>query len=104
MAEDVDRWPGGPDDLPARFRCPTPDGRKRVRSADAVERRFREVRRRTGPAGTFRDRTPMERVPFAILPHQNENDRTAAPFPTAHNIFSTAICIRRRACYGSFRQ
>ena len=81
MAGDVDRRPGRPDGLPARFRYPTPNGRRRVRTANAVERRFREVRRRIGPVGTFRDRSSMERVPFAILPHQNENDRTAAPFP-----------------------
>ena len=30
--------------------------------------------------GTFQDRTSMERVLFAILPYQNKNDRTAAPF------------------------
>ena len=93
----------GPD-LPARFRYPPPDGRRRVRTANVVERRFREVRRRTGPVGTFRNRPSMERVPLAILPHQNEYERTAAPFPVAHNIFLMAICIRRRVCYCSVRQ
>ena len=73
------------DDLPARFRYPTPDGRRRVRTANAIERRFREVRRRTRPVGTFRDRTSMERVPFAILPYRNITDRTAAPFTVKHN-------------------
>ena len=34
-----------PDDLPARFRYPTPDERKPVRTTNAIERRFRE-----GPA------------------------------------------------------
>ena len=73
------------DDLLTCFRYPTPDGRRRVRTANAIERRFREVRRRTRPMGTFRDRTPMERVPFAILPYRNITDRTAAPFTVKHN-------------------
>ena len=73
-----------PDDLPARFRYPTPDGRKRVRTANDAERRFRETRRRTRPMGTFRDRVSMERVPFAILPDQNKNDRTAATPSPCH--------------------
>ena len=69
----------GPDDLPARFRYPTPDGRRQVRTTNAIERRFREVRRRIRPMGTFRDRTSMERVLFAIFSYRNRNDRTAAP-------------------------
>ena len=73
-----------PDGLLARFRYPTPDGRRRVRTTNTIERRFREVRRRTRPMGTFRDRTSVERIPFAILPHQNKNDRTAAPFTATH--------------------
>ena len=56
------------EDLPTRFRYPTPDGRRQVRTANAIGRRFRGVLRRTRPMGAFRDRTPMERVPFAILP------------------------------------
>ena len=73
-----------PDDLPDRFRYPVPDGRGQVRTTDAVERRLREVRRRTRPMATFRDRTPMERVPFAILPYRNKKDRTAVPFAVTH--------------------
>ena len=72
------------DDLPARFRYPTPDERKLVRTTNAIERRFREVRRRTRPMGTFQDRTSMERVLFAIFSYQNKNDRTAAPFAVTH--------------------
>ena len=72
------------DDLLTCFRYPTPDERKRVRTTNAIERRFREVRRRTRPMGTFRDRTSMERVLFAIFPYRNRNDRTAAPFTVTH--------------------
>ena len=53
------------DALPTRFRYPTPDERKQVRTANAIERRFREARQRI---------RPMERVLFAILPHQNKNE------------------------------
>ena len=73
------------DDLLARFRYPTPDERKPVRTTNAIERRFREVQRRTRPMGTFRDRTSMERVLFAIFSYRNKNDRTAAPFTLTHN-------------------
>ena len=73
-----------PDDLPARFRYPEPDGRTQVRTTDAVERRLGKVRRRTRPMGTFRNRTSMERVPFAILPYRNKRDRTATPFTVTH--------------------
>ena len=40
------------DDLPARFRYPVPDERRQVRTTNAIERRLREVRRRTRPMGT----------------------------------------------------
>lgn len=33
---------------------------------------------------TFRGRTPMERVLFAILPHRDKDDRTATPFTMTH--------------------
>ena len=38
-------------------RYPTLAARKQVRTTNAIERRFREVRRRTRPIGTFQDRT-----------------------------------------------
>jgi transposase-like protein len=36
---------------------------------NAIERRFREVRRRTRPMGVFSDRTSMDR----IFNHENQN-------------------------------
>ena len=72
------------EDLLTCFRYPTPDERRQVRTTNAIERRFREVRRRTRPMGTFQDRTSMERVLFAIFSYQNKNDRTAAPFAVTH--------------------
>src|SRR5262249_34464119 len=46
--------------------------RKAVRTTNAIERRFREVRRRTRPMGVFSDRTSMERILFAVFNHQNQ--------------------------------
>ena len=47
--------------------------RKRVRTTDAIERRFREVRRRTRPMGGFSERTSMDRILFAVFNHENRN-------------------------------
>ena len=46
---------------------------------NAIERRFREVRRRTRPMGTFQDRTSMERIRFAVFMHENRNQGLATP-------------------------
>ena len=51
-----------------------------LRTTNAIERRFREVRRRTRPMGTFSDRTSMERILYAIFTHENLKQRTATPF------------------------
>ena len=52
--------------------------RKKLRTTNAVERRFREVRRRTRPMGVFSDRTSMDCVPFAVFHHQNRNQRVSS--------------------------
>ena len=51
-----------------------------LRTTNAIERRFREVRRRSHPMGTFSDRTSMERILYAIFTHENLKQRTATPF------------------------
>ena len=53
--------------------------RKRVRTTNAIERRFREVRRRTRPMGVFSDRTSMDRILFAVFNHENQNQRISTP-------------------------
>jgi transposase-like protein len=68
------------DDLLTCFRYPTLAERKAVRTTNAIERRFREVRRRTRPMGTFQDRTSMERILFATFIHENRNQGLATPF------------------------
>jgi putative transposase len=68
------------DDLLTCFRYPSLEQRKAVRTTNAIERRFREVRRRTRPMGTFQDKTSMERILFAVFMHENRNQGLATPF------------------------
>ena len=73
------------DDLLTCFRYKTLDQRKRVRTTNAIERRFREVRRRTRPMGTFQDRTSMDRILFAVFTHENQNQGAPTLFSLTHN-------------------
>jgi transposase-like protein len=68
------------DDLLTCFRYPTREQRKAVRTTNAIERRFREVRRRTRPMGTFQDRTSMDRILFAVFLNENRNQGLSTPF------------------------
>lgn len=58
------------DSMLAFFRF-EPSWRSQVRTTNAIERRFVEVRRRTRPMGVFSDRTSVERILFAVLMHEN---------------------------------
>ncbi len=73
------------DDLLTCFRYKTLDQRKRVRTTNAIERRFREVRRRTRPMGTFQDRTSMDRILFAVFTHENQSQGVPTLFSLTHN-------------------
>ena len=66
------------DDLLTCWRRKSRAERKRVRTPNAIERRFRDVRRRTRPMGIFSDRTSMDRILFAVFNHQNQI-RASAP-------------------------
>jgi putative transposase len=72
-------------DLLTCFRYPSLEQRKAVRTTNAIERRFREVRRRTRPMGTFQDKTSMDRILFAVFTHENRNQGLATPFALTHN-------------------
>ena len=86
----ADRWQ---DDYPKAVRCLRHDldelltcwrykslaQRKKVRTTNAIERRFREVRRRTRPMGVFSDRTSMDRILFAVFNHENRNQGISTP-------------------------
>ena len=69
------------DELLACFRYKTLAERRAVRTTNAIERRFREVRRRTRPMGVFSDRTSIDRILFAVFSHENRNQGVSAPFP-----------------------
>ena len=67
------------DELLACFRYQTLAERKAVRTTNAIERRFVEVRRRTRPMGVFSDRTSMDRILFAVFTHENHNQGVSTP-------------------------
>lgn len=73
------------DELLTCFRYKTEDQRRKVRTTNAIERRFREVRRRTRPMGTFQDRTSMDRILFAVFTHENKSQGVSTPFLLTHN-------------------
>jgi transposase-like protein len=73
------------DELLTCFRYQTLEERKTVRTTNAIERRFREIRRRTRPMGTFQDRTSMDRILFAVFTHENKMQGISAPFLLTHN-------------------
>ena len=68
------------DELLTCFRYKTLEERKAVRTTNAIERRFREVRRRTRPMGVFQDRTSMDRILFAVFNHENTTQGVPALF------------------------
>jgi len=51
-----------------------------LRTTNAIERRFREIRRRTRPMGTFSDRTSMDRIMFSVFTYENLKEGTSTPF------------------------
>ncbi len=73
------------DELLTCFRYKSEDQRRRVRTTNAIERRFREVRRRTRPMGTFQDKTSMDRILFAVFSHENKSQGVSTPFPLTQN-------------------
>ena len=73
------------DELLTCFRYKTDDQRRAVRTTNAIERRFREVRRRTRPMGTFQDRTSMDRILFAVFTHENKSQGVSTTFLLTHN-------------------
>jgi len=68
------------DELLTCFRYKSEDRRRKVRTTNAIERRFREVRRRTRPMGTFQDKTSMDRILFAVFTHENKSQGVSTPF------------------------
>jgi transposase-like protein len=73
------------DELLTCFRYKCRDQRKAVRTTNAIERRFREVRRRTRPMGTFQDITSMDRILFAVFTHENKSQGVSTLFLLTQN-------------------
>jgi transposase-like protein len=60
------------EDLCSFFAIPDSSLWRHIRTTNAIERRFVEVRRRTRPMGVFSDRTSMERILYAIFTRVSE--------------------------------
>ena len=73
------------EELLAFFYFRDPVWRRMARTTNAIERRFREVRRRTRPMGVFSDRTSIERILFAVFSHENQKQGAATPFLLTQN-------------------
>ena len=73
------------DELLSFFELGDPEWFKTARTTNAIERRFREVRRRTRPMGVFSDKTSVERILYAVFSHLNQEEGTSAPFPLTQN-------------------
>lgn len=58
---------------------------KAIRTTNAIERRFREVRRRTRPMGVFSDRTSIERILYAVFTNENNQQGVSTPFLVTQN-------------------
>ena len=73
------------DELFTCFRYKSPMERNRVRTTNAIERRFLEARRRTRPMGTFQDTTSTERSLFAVSANENESQGVSSLFLLTQN-------------------
>jgi transposase-like protein len=73
------------DELLAYYVFDDPDWRKAARTTNAIERRFREVRRRTRPMGVMADRTSIERILYAVFANENRTQGVPSIFPLTQN-------------------
>ncbi len=62
------------------FRFRDPAFRKSIRTTNLIERRFKEVRRRTRPMGVFSDRTSMDRILYAVFMYENKAEEVYPVF------------------------
>lgn len=73
------------DELLECYRFRSLKWRKAVRTTNAIERRFREVKRRTRPMGVFSDRTSMSRILFAVFSRENQSQGVTPLFLLTQN-------------------
>ena len=72
------------DDLFTCFQFTDLAFRKSIRTTNLVERRFKEVRRRTRPMGVFSDRTSMDRILYAVFMYENTAEEVYPVFLLTH--------------------
>jgi len=72
------------DDLLTCFQFKDPAFRKSIRTTNLIERRFKEVRRRTRPMGVFSDRTSMDRILYAVFMYENKAEEVYPVFLLTH--------------------
>lgn len=73
------------EDLLQFLRFPDEPWRTASRTTNAIERRFREVRRRTRPMGVMADRCSVERILYAVFNYENLNQGTGTLFALTQN-------------------
>jgi putative transposase len=72
------------DDLFTCFLFTDPVFRKAIRTTNHIERRFKEVRRRTRPMGTFSNKTSIERILYAVFMYENKTEDVSPLFGLTH--------------------
>ncbi len=73
------------EDLLTCFQFNDPVFRKSIRTTNLIERRFKEVRRRTRPMGVFSDRTSMDRILYAVFMYENKAEEVYPVFLLTQN-------------------
>jgi putative transposase len=68
------------DDLFTCFQFRDPVFRKSIRTTNHIERRFKEVRRRTRPMGVFSNRTSVDRILYAVFMYENKTEEVYPVF------------------------
>ena len=72
------------EDLLTCFQFTDPAFRKAIRTTNHIERRFKEVRRRTRPMGVFSNKTSVERILYAVFMYENKTEEVYPIFEVTH--------------------
>jgi transposase-like protein len=66
------------------FQFTDPAFRKAIRTTNHIERRFKEVRRRTRPMGVFSNKTSIDRILYAVFMYENKTEEVYPIFVLTH--------------------
>jgi putative transposase len=72
------------EDLFTCFQFTDPAFRKAIRTTNHIERRFKEVRRRTRPMGVFSNKTSVDRILYAVFMYENKTEEVYPVFALTH--------------------